>query len=199
MTVLVGPLPRIFTLALMSRSRLDASALFEVLLIVSWIGEPLVLAAKLMVQGRTGLLHTPDVLTLMTASRKLQSVEAGLRHVVLRGAMSSFLLTVKVATAAFAGAIQPAARTSASTATVMCGTRGLSILGMNVVMILSSWPLAGVTRRQWRGQAIRPRLLSDLLRSVNCPNGHAARSEVPSLVPRRADRDTLPAGASGWT
>src|SRR5262245_14311354 len=84
MTVFVGPFPRISTLALMSRSpvyapppvaALSAPSLL-VLVIVSWIGVPMVEAAKLMVQAAFGGAHKELAFTLMMASRRVQSTDA---------------------------------------------------------------------------------------------------------------------------
>src|SRR5882724_2208401 len=100
MIVLLDPLPLIVTEAVTSRSPLRAASSFvpfgcvpsiPVLAMLSVIGTPLVPAPKLIIEP--GL-----ALALMTASRNVQSADAGVIHVAPtpRGAMSSLRLTVKV-------------------------------------------------------------------------------------------------------
>src|SRR5215813_6948420 len=124
MIVLVGPFPTIWTLALMSRSPLDGSAALLALGIVSWIGVPFVPAVKLMVQAAFGGAHAAVAFALITASRRVQSVDAAVLQVELRlrGVMSSLRLTVNVAAPAWPGksAAHPAvAASSANSAMVL--------------------------------------------------------------------------------
>src|SRR5262249_60373185 len=96
MIVLVGPFPRIWTLALMSRSPLDGSAALLALGIVSWIGVPFVPAVKLMVHAAFGGAPAAVAFALMTASRRVQSVDAAVVHVGrgARGGMAPLGLAV---------------------------------------------------------------------------------------------------------
>src|SRR4030095_6577585 len=120
MMVSVGPFPRISTLALMSRSAEDASAALLALVIVSWIGLPSVACAKLMIQAGFGGAHVAVAFSLMTASRRLQSVDAAVTQLVPvgPGEGSSLRFTVKVTAPAIAGgsaAQRAAAARNAST------------------------------------------------------------------------------------
>ena len=81
MTVSVGPFPWMTTLALMSRSPVDASAAVLVLVMVREMGMPLVAVAKLMMQGAFGGAQAGVAFSLMTASRRVQSVEAAVTQV----------------------------------------------------------------------------------------------------------------------
>ena len=90
------------------------------LAMVRRMGEPLVEAAKLMMQAAAGGAHAAVAFSLMTASRRVQSVETAVMQVlpVPRGAMSSLRFTVKVTALAIPGRITTQSAVAARNASI---------------------------------------------------------------------------------
>ena len=99
---------------------MDASAALLVLVMVRRMGVPLVAAAKLMMQAAAGGVHAAVAFSLMTASRRVQSVEMAVMQVlpVPRGAMSSLRFTVKVTALAIPGRITAQSAVAARNASI---------------------------------------------------------------------------------